>query len=95
MEPLARSLRIFRFGQFEADPERNSLTRNGTRIKIQDPPFCVLMLLLERPGEIVTREVLRQRLWPEGTYVDFDGSLNVIVKKLRATIADDPEIRDS
>lgn len=91
MEPLVRSLRIFRFGQFEADPEGNSLTRNGARIKIQDQPFCVLMLLLERPGEIVTREVLRQRLWPEGTYVDFDGSLNVIVKKLRAAIADDPE----
>jgi len=85
------SARIFRFGLFEADPARNTLMRNGLRVKIQDQPFCVLLLLLERPGEIVTREELRQRLWPDGTYVDFDGSLNVILKKLRSAIDDDPD----
>jgi len=85
------SARIFRFGLFEADPARNTLTRNGLRVKIQDQPFCVLLLLLERPGEIVPREKLRQRLWPDGTYVDFDGSLNVILKKLRSAIDDDPD----
>jgi DNA-binding winged helix-turn-helix (wHTH) protein/tetratricopeptide (TPR) repeat protein len=61
------------------------------RVKIQDQPFRVLILLLERPGEILTREELRQKLWPEGTFVDFDGSLNVIFKKLRAALDDDSD----
>lgn len=74
---------------FEADVARNSLTHSGVRVKIQDQPFRVLLVLLERPSEIVTREELRQALWPEGTYVDFEGSLNVILKKLRAAIDDD------
>ena len=91
MESLTRPARIFRFGQFEADPARNTLTRNGIRVKIQDQPLRVLILLLEASGEIVTRETLRQKLWPDGTFVDFDGSLNVIMKKLRSVIADDPD----
>ena len=88
MERAVASPNIFRFGLFEADAANGTLTRNGVRVKIQDQPFRVLIFLLERPGEIVTREQLRQRLWPEGTYVDFDGSLNVILKKLRAAIDD-------
>jgi eukaryotic-like serine/threonine-protein kinase len=91
MERPVQSSKIFRFGLFEADVGRNALTRNGVRVKIQDQPFRVLILLLDRPGEIVTREELRQNLWPEGTFVDFDGSLNVILKKLRAAVDDDPE----
>jgi DNA-binding winged helix-turn-helix (wHTH) protein/tetratricopeptide (TPR) repeat protein len=91
MEPAVTSAQVFRFGLFEADVVRNVLTRNGARIKIQDQPFRVLIFLLERPGEIVTREELRLKLWPEGTFVDFDGSLNVILKKLRAAIDDDPD----
>lgn len=91
MQPTVLPVHIFRFGLFEADVARNTLTRNGVRVKIQDQPFRVLVLLLERPGEIVSREELRQSLWPEGTYVDFDGSLNVILKKLRAAIDDDPD----
>lgn len=83
--------RIFRFGLFEADIARTTLTRNGVRVKIQDQPFRVLVLLLERQGELVTRDELRQKLWPEGIFVDFDGSLNVIVKKLRAAIDDDSD----
>ncbi len=82
---------IFRFGLYEADVARNTLTRSGVRVKIQDQPFRVLTLLLERAGEIVSRDELRQQLWPEGTYVDFDGSLNVILKKLRATLGDDSD----
>ena len=82
---------IFRFGLFEADVARNTLTRKGVRVKIQDQPFRVLILLLGNAGEIVTREELRQKLWPEGTYVDFEGSLNVILKKVRAAIDDDFE----
>jgi DNA-binding winged helix-turn-helix (wHTH) protein len=91
METPGTSARILRFGQFEADPARNTLTRNGVRVKIQDQPFRVLMLLLATSGEIVTRESLRQKVWSEGTYVDFEGSLNVIMKKLRAAIGDDPD----
>ncbi|MBZ5680514.1 MAG: DUF2225 domain-containing protein [Acidobacteriia bacterium] len=82
---------VFHFGVFEANPVDGLLTRGGTKVKIQEQPFRLLLLLLERPGEVVTREELRQRLWPEGTYVDFDGSLNVILKRLRAAIDDDPE----
>lgn len=91
MERPVLSSKMFRFGLFEADVGRNALTRNGVRVKIQDQPFRVLILLLERPGEIVTRDELRQKLWSEGTFVDFDGSLNVILKKLRAAVDDDRE----
>ncbi len=76
---------------FEANSADGALSRSGTKVKIQEQPFRLLLLLLERPGEVVTREELRQRLWPEGTYVDFDGSLNVILKRLRGAIDDDPE----
>lgn len=81
---------LYRFGLFEADPGSGTLTRSGVRIRIQDQPFRVLIALLEQPREIVSREELRHRLWADGTFVDFDGSLNVIVKKLRAAIGDDP-----
>ncbi len=91
MERGVASTDIFRFGLFEANAAGGTLTRNGVRVRIHDQPFRVLILLLERPGEIVTREELRQKLWPEGTYVDFDGSLNVILKKLRAAIDDDSD----
>src|SRR3954468_6001035 len=91
MEQMPASASLFRFGMFEADSVNCTLTRSGARIKIQEQPFRLLLLLLERPGEVVSREELRQRLWPEGTYVDFDGSLNVILKRLRAAIGDDPE----
>jgi DNA-binding winged helix-turn-helix (wHTH) protein/tetratricopeptide (TPR) repeat protein len=91
MESTAEVGDVFRFGLFEANSTNNTLTRGGLRVKIQDQPFQLLMLLLQRPGEVVTREELRQSLWPEGTYVDFDGSLNVILKRLRAALDDDPE----
>ena len=91
MEQTTASGSLFRFGVFEADSAGGTLTRSGARIKIQEQPFRLLLILLQRPGEIVSRDELRQRLWPEGTYVDFDGSLNVLLKRLRATIGDDPE----
>src|SRR5215475_7039580 len=91
MEPGAASSKIYRFGLFETDVAKGTLTRNGIRVKLQDQPFRVLILLLERPGEIISRDELRQKVWPEGTYVDFDGSLNVILKKLRAAIDDDSD----
>ena len=91
MEPARSCRQVFRFGLFEANATRGSLTRDGVRVKIQEQPFRVLLTLLEHPGEIVTREDLRQKLWPDGTFVDFDGSLNVILKKLRAAIDDDSD----
>ncbi len=90
-EPVALSPPvIYRFGLFEADPTRGILTRSDVRVRIHEQPFRVLIALLEQQQEIVSREELRRRLWPEGTFVDFDGSLNVIIKKLRATFGDDP-----
>src|SRR5215831_17802850 len=90
MKRASGSGNLFRFGLFEADPVGCTLTHNGARVKLQDQPFRLLLLLLERPGEVVTREELRQALWPEGTHVDFDGSLNVILKRPRAALDDDP-----
>jgi DNA-binding winged helix-turn-helix (wHTH) protein/TolB-like protein len=91
MDSVEAPAKIFRFGFFEADATQNTLTRKGVPVKIQDQPFRVLLMLLKRPSEIVTREELRLKLWPEGTYVDFDGSLNVILKKLRAAINEDSD----
>src|SRR5690349_20876788 len=91
MQSAAVSAKIFRFGLFEANVPAGTLSRNGVRVKLQDQPFRVLIVLLERAGEIVSRDELRQKLWPDGTYVDFDGSLNAVLKKLRAAIDDDSD----
>jgi Tol biopolymer transport system component/DNA-binding winged helix-turn-helix (wHTH) protein len=82
---------IIRFGLFEADLNRGTLTRQGIRLRIQEQPFRILEMLLRQSGEIVTREQLRHALWPEGTHVNFDGSLNAALKKLRAALQDDAE----
>jgi Tol biopolymer transport system component/DNA-binding winged helix-turn-helix (wHTH) protein len=82
---------IIRFGLFEVDLARSALTRQGVRLRIQEQPFRILELLLRQSGEIVTREELRRALWPEGTHVNFDGSLNAALKKLRAALQDDAE----
>jgi len=83
--------RLFRFGLFEADLENARLTRKGVRIRLQEQPFRILGMLLDRAGQIVTREELRKDLWPTGTYVDFDGSLNAALKRLRAALDDDAD----
>jgi TolB-like protein/DNA-binding winged helix-turn-helix (wHTH) protein len=80
-----------RFGPFELDPSVGELWRDGRRIRIQEQPLRMLAVLLERPGEVVTREELRARLWPDGTFVDFDHSLNTAVKKVRQALDDSPE----
>ncbi len=77
-----------RFGVFEADLAAGELRKNGTRIRLQEQPFQLLTLLLERPGEMVAREELRKRLWPEDTFVDFDHSLNTAVNKVREALGD-------
>jgi cholera toxin transcriptional activator len=78
----------YRFADFEADLKAAELRRNGIRLKVQMQPFQVLVALLERPREVVTREELRQRLWPEDTFVDFDHGLNTAMAKLRDVLGD-------
>jgi len=80
--------KIVRFGLFEADLLSGELRKNGSLIRLQEQPFQVLTLLLERPGEMVTREDLRTKLWPADTFVDFDHSLNTAVNKLREALGD-------
>jgi TolB-like protein/Tfp pilus assembly protein PilF len=80
-----------RFGAFELDVRLRELRTGTTRIRLQEQPFEILRLMLERPGDVVTREQLRQRLWPDGTFVDFEHSLNAAVKRLRAALGDDAE----
>ena len=79
------------FGPFELNTGTESLSRNGTRVKVQDLPYRLLVLLVERPGEIVTREEVRQRLWPQNTFVEFDNSLGVAVRKVRDALNDDAD----
>jgi TolB-like protein/Tfp pilus assembly protein PilF len=78
----------FRFGRFTLDVRARELQKDGARIRVQDQPFDVLVMLLEQPGEVLTREELRRQLWPDGTFVDFEHGLNAAVKRLRAAIGD-------
>src|ERR1700678_4179263 len=80
-----------RFGGFEADLLLGELRKSGSRIKLQDQPFKVLEILLEHPGELVTREELQARIWPEESYGNFDHAVNVAVGKLRAALGDSAE----
>jgi DNA-binding winged helix-turn-helix (wHTH) protein/Tol biopolymer transport system component len=82
------SRRLYRFGLFEADLELGTLTRQGTPVKLQEQPFRILALFLESAGEILNRDELRKNIWPDGTYVDFDGGLNTALMKLRAALND-------
>src|SRR5258708_3051191 len=84
----ARSSAILRFGTFEADVRAGELRRQGVRIKLQEQPFHVLTVLLQRPGDVVTREELRNQNWPADTFVDFDNSLNTAINKLREALGD-------
>src|SRR5580698_5882058 len=86
--PANRDL-LYRFGVFEVSAEAREIFRHGRKIKLQDQPFELLLFLLERPGEIVDREVLRQRLWPENTFVDFGQSLSTALTKLRQALGDE------
>jgi TolB-like protein/DNA-binding winged helix-turn-helix (wHTH) protein/Tfp pilus assembly protein PilF len=80
--------RIFHFGAFEFNAPAGELRKHGLRIKLTGQPISVLVMLLERPGEVVTREDLQARLWPAGTYVDFEHSVNAAVKRLRQALGD-------
>jgi TolB-like protein/DNA-binding winged helix-turn-helix (wHTH) protein len=81
---------VLRFGVFEADLRAFELRKFGNKISIQRQPFQVLAALLEKPGEVVTRQELQQKIWPGDTFVDFDLGLNKAIAKLRAVLDDDP-----
>jgi len=86
--PEASPRKAVRFGAFEVDLVSGELRKNGTRIRLQEQPFRVLAMLLERPGKMVAREDLHSKLWPDDTFVDFDHGLNTAVNKLREALGD-------
>jgi eukaryotic-like serine/threonine-protein kinase len=88
MDLFPPKTKLARFGLFAADLEQRVLTKAGLRVKLQDQPFQVLALLLERPGELVTREEFRQKLWSADTFVEFDDGLNTAIKKIRTALGD-------
>ena len=88
---LPSGSRYLCFGPFHVDVKREELFKNGIRVGIPAKVYQVLMALLERPGEVVTREDLRRRLWPEGTFVNYDANVNTTVNKLRLALGDDAE----
>src|SRR4029077_2694881 len=79
------------FGQFQVDLQREELFKEGSRVRIGSKVFQVLLALVERPGETVTREALRARLWPGDTFVNYDANVNATVNKLRLVLGDSPE----
>ncbi len=83
-----KSSRVTRFGLFELDLSAGELRKSGVKLRLQGQPFQVLALLLERAGEVVTREALQQKLWPSDTFVDFDHSLNTAINKVREALGD-------
>lgn len=88
MEKIAPPTHVVRFGHFELDLRTGELRKQGVRTKLQEQPFQVLAMLLEHPNQVVTREELRNRLWPADTFVDFDHSLNRAINKLREALDD-------
>lgn len=80
--------KLFHFGVFEADQHTGELRKQGRRMPLQGQPFDVLIMLLEHPGQLVSRTQIRERLWPDGTFVDFDHSLNTAVNKIRDVLGD-------
>src|SRR4029077_606610 len=89
--PTDPSSRIIRFSTFELDLQTGELRQRGQKVRLQEQPFQVLAALLERPGELVTREELRRKLWPTDTFVDFDHSLNAAIKRLRDALGESAE----
>jgi len=83
--------RYLRFGQFQVDVQREELLKEGSRVHIPSKVFQALLALVERPGQTVTREALRARLWPDGTFVNYDANVNTTVNKLRLALGDSRE----
>lgn len=91
MDAPNQSGRLVKFGIFEADLASRELRKNGAKIRLQDQPFQVLAVLLEKPGGVVTRDELRQQIWPSDTFIDFDKGLNVAINKIREALGDSAE----
>ena len=79
------------FGGFQLDTQRELLSKDGAKVRLPGKVFQTLVALLEKPGEVVTREALRERLWPEGTFVNYDANVNTTVNKLRLVLGDSPD----
>jgi DNA-binding winged helix-turn-helix (wHTH) protein len=88
MDAGTRERRRYHFGAYEVNPDTLELRKNGTRIRLREQAFQILVVMLERPGELITRQEFRQRLWPDDTFVNFDKSLNTGVNKLRDILSD-------
>src|SRR4030095_1709004 len=88
MESSGTPRRVVRFGAFDVDLEAGELRKNRVRIRLQEQPFQVLAAMLEKPGQVVTREQLRQKLWSTDTFVDFDHGLNIAINKIRQALGD-------
>src|ERR1041384_1156651 len=91
MDESERSGHIVRFGIFEADLQTGELRKNGVKVPLQGQPFQVCAYLLEHAGELVTREELRQRVWPGDTFVDFEQALNTAIGKIRVALEDEAD----
>jgi TolB-like protein/tetratricopeptide (TPR) repeat protein len=91
MDALMDADGTLRFGSFELDVRSRELRSGAGTVRLQEQPFEILCMMLERPGAVVTRDELRRRLWPDGTFVDFEHSLNAAVKRLRAALGDDAD----
>jgi DNA-binding winged helix-turn-helix (wHTH) protein len=83
--------RYIQFGPFQVDQQRQEVFRDGSRLKLQGKVYQILIALLEKPGDVVTREELRQRLWPAETHVNYDANVNTTVNKLRQALGDSPD----
>jgi Tol biopolymer transport system component/DNA-binding winged helix-turn-helix (wHTH) protein len=86
--PLPHPPEVVRFGSFEFSPRAGELRKNGLRLKLQEQPVRILCLLLETPGELVSREEIQKRLWPDEVYVDYENAINSAMRKLREALAD-------
>ena len=91
--PVSQGSHIIRFGVFDVDLLAGELRKAGVKIRLQDQPFQILVMLLERQSEVVTRQELREKLWPADTFVDFEHGVNSAVARLREALGDSPKAR--
>src|SRR5579884_3356964 len=90
-DPARPGNRVLQFGAFELRTDSGELRKHGVRVRLQSQPLQMLLALLEHPGEVVTREQMRNRLWPADTFVDFESGLNTAANRLRLTLGDSAE----
>src|SRR5579884_1007502 len=91
-DPARPGNRVLQFGAFELRTDSGELRKHGVRVRLQSQPLQMLLALLEHPGEVVTREQMRNRLWPADTFVDFESGLNTAANRLRMALGDSAEL---